>query len=75
MQEHKPNAQPDSGLEPVGVEGCATCEAVAYSRELAREADDRGAVASCNAEIENHPHTSVGEGRKLPIATVWGVRA
>jgi hypothetical protein len=30
-------------------------------------------VASANREISNHPHSAVGEGRKLPIATVWGV--
>lgn len=62
-----------SPLEPVGVEGCMTCAALARSREVAREAGVAEAVASASREISNHPHSGVGEGRKLPIATVWGV--
>lgn len=82
MLEHKPHAESHSGpvagkipgeLEPVGVEGCMTCAALSHSREDAREAGVTEAVASANREISNHPHTAVGEGRKLPIATVWGV--
>lgn len=81
MLEHQPHAESRSGpvartlpgLEPVGVEGCMTCAALSESREVAREAGVDEAVASANREIGNHPHSSVGEGRKLPVATVWGV--
>ncbi len=60
-------------LEPVGVDGCMTCAALCHSRELAQEAGVPEAVASVNQEISNHPHSAVGHGRKLPMATVWGV--
>jgi hypothetical protein len=30
-------------------------------------------VASANREISNHPHVAVGEGRRLPVVSVWGV--
>lgn len=68
-----PVARSIPGLEPVGVEGCMTCAALGHSREMAREADVPEAVASANQEISNHPHSAVGHGRKLPVATVWGV--
>ena len=68
-----PVARSTSGLEPVGVEGCMTCAALGHSREMAREAGVPEAVASANREIGNHPHSAVGQGRKLPMATVWGV--
>lgn len=82
MLEHRPHAESRSGpvarsipgLEPVGVEGCMTCAALSGSREVDREAGVTEAVASANREIENHPHSSVGQGRKLPMATVWGWR-
>ena len=68
-----PVARNIPGLEPVGVEGCMTCAALGNSREVAREAGVPEAVASANQEISNHPHSGVGQGRKLPTATVWGV--
>jgi hypothetical protein len=81
MLEHKPHAESRSGpvarnipgLEPVGVEGCMTCAALSHSREDAREAGVGEAVASANREISNHPHSGVGDGRRLPAVTVWGV--
>ena len=81
MLEHQSHAESRSGpvartipgLEPVGVEGCMTCTALAESREMAREARVAEAVENANREIGNHPHSSVGEGRKLPAANVWGV--
>ncbi len=80
MLEHQPHAESRNGrvaknlpgLEPVGVEGCMTCAALSHSREVAREAGVPEPVASANREISNHPHSAVGQGRKLPIATVWG---
>lgn len=68
-----PVARNIPGLEPVGVEGCMTCAALCHSREVAREACVPEAVASANREIGNHPHSPVDHGRKLPMATVWGV--
>lgn len=56
-------------LEPVGVQGCATCGALAVSRSIAREARDAAAVRSTNVEIGNHPHTAVAARR----SRVWGV--
>lgn len=81
MLEPKPHAESHSGpaarnipgLEPVGVEGCMTCAALSHSREDAREEGVTEAVASANREISNHPHSAVGDGRKLPVVTVWGV--
>lgn len=79
MLEHKPHAQFESGtprnpgLEPVGVEGCKTCAALSVSRELAREEGLPRAVAWASREIENHPHSGLGQGRALPVSTVWGV--
>lgn len=80
MLEHKPHAESRSGpvsripgLEPVGVEGCMTCAALSGSREVAREAGVAEAVARANREIGKHPHSAVGDGRRLPVATVWGV--
>ena len=68
-----PVARNIPGLEPVGVEGCMTCAALCDSREMAREAGVPEAVASANREIGNHPHSAVGQGRKLAMATVWRV--
>jgi hypothetical protein len=81
MLEHETHAESRSGRvanslpgsEPVGVERCMTCTALSHSREVAREAAVPEAVASADREISNHPHSVVGQGRKLPIATVWGV--
>lgn len=81
MLEHKPHAESRTGpairnpgaLEPVGVEGCMTCAALSNSRQDAREAGVPEAVANANREISNHPHSAVGEGRKLPAVAVWGV--
>ncbi|WP_432086751.1 hypothetical protein [Streptomyces sp. bgisy095] len=81
MLEDKPHAEPgnrlapQSGLEPVGIEGCMTCASLARSRELAREAGVPQAVAGVNREIGNRPHYFVGKGRKLPATAVWGVVA
>ncbi len=68
-----PVARNIPGLEPVGVAGCMTCAALCHSREDAREAGVAEAVASANREISNHPHSGVGDGRRLPTVTVWGV--
>lgn len=81
MLEHKPHTEAvfgslatnSLGLEPVGVEGCMTCAALTESRTVAREAGIPEAVASVNREIGNHPHSAVGDGRRLPVVTVWGV--
>lgn len=73
MLEHKTHTQSHAELEPVGVEGCMTCAALAHSREDARDAGVNEAVASANREISNHPHSGVGNGRTLPVVTVWGV--
>jgi hypothetical protein len=63
-----------TSLEPVGVEGCHTCQALSGSRELAREAGEAMAVASCNQQIGNHPHSGLPtDTRRLPVVTVWGV--
>jgi len=56
-------------LEPVGVQGCATCGALTESREIARSASDVAAVRAANAEISNHPHAAVDARRPR----VWGV--
>lgn len=56
-------------LEPVGVQGCATCSALAESREIAREVRDLAAVRSASAEIAEHPHAAVAARRPR----VWGV--
>jgi hypothetical protein len=60
-------------LEPVPVEGCHTCAAQAISREDARAVQLPEQVARCNAQISNHPHVSVGDGRRLAVVSVWGV--
>lgn len=81
MLEHKPHTDSRSGavarnvpgVEPVGAKGCMTCAALCHSREVAREADVPEAVSSANQEISNHPHSAVGQGGNLPMATVWGV--
>lgn len=56
-------------LEPVGVQGCATCGALAESREIARSASDQAAVRSASDEIAKHPHAAVSARR----SRVWGV--
>jgi hypothetical protein len=48
-------------LEPVGVEGCGVCGALADQRETARGAGELSKVRSCNAELANHPHVPGGE--------------
>lgn len=81
MLEHKSHTEACSGsqvkdsrgLEPVGVEGCMTCAALTESRTVAREAGIPEAVASVNREIGKHPHSAVGDGRRLPGVAVWGV--
>ncbi|MER5446813.1 hypothetical protein ABT065_14375 [Streptomyces sp. NPDC002764] len=60
-------------LEPVGVEGCATCTALAESRQIAREVDDLPAVAHCNVQIRNHPHRRSSDWRMVAEQRVWGV--
>jgi hypothetical protein len=60
-------------LEPVGVEGCATCAALAESREIARSAHDRAAVSRCNREIGNHPHRRITDWRRAGEMRIWGV--
>jgi hypothetical protein len=60
-------------LEPVGVEGCATCAALVESRQIAREVEDFSAVARCNREIGNHPHRRVTDWRLAGEMRVWGV--
>jgi uncharacterized protein (UPF0212 family) len=62
-----------TSLEPVGVQGCPVCVTQSRSREIAREAAVVEVIAACNAEIRNHPHRAVGEGRKLPVVTLRGV--
>ncbi|HEY8985868.1 MAG TPA: hypothetical protein VIU15_40630 [Streptomyces sp.] len=49
-----------SGLEPVPVEGCKICGALAIEREAARRIGNAAKVRTANAEIANHPHP---EGR------------
>jgi len=45
-----------SGLEPVPVEGCKICGALAIEREAARRIGNVAKVRMVNAEISNHPH-------------------
>lgn len=71
--EARPAVRNPPGLEPVGIEGCMTCAALSVSREAAREAGVSEAVATANREIGNHPHSAVGQGRSLPMVSVWGV--
>lgn len=61
------------GLEPVRVEGCTTCAALSEPREVVREAGITEAVATTDQEISNHPHSTSGNGWKLPVSSVWGV--
>ncbi|MFI8253372.1 hypothetical protein ACWEPA_03015 [Streptomyces filamentosus] len=74
MLEHKPHAESGnglatlSGLEPVAVEGCKTCAALAVSRELAREAGVSAAVAASCREISRHPHPSYAQENRPSIA-------
>ncbi|MBT2400587.1 hypothetical protein [Streptomyces sp. ISL-100] len=49
-------ALPDPNLEPVPVDGCGVCAALAKQRETARTAGSPVTVRSCNAELQNHPH-------------------
>lgn len=43
-------------LEPVPVEGCGVCGALAAQREEARQNGKAVTVRECNAELRNHPH-------------------
>ncbi|WP_030807546.1 hypothetical protein [Streptomyces sp. NRRL S-337] len=43
-------------LEPVPVDGCDVCGALAREREAARIAGDGSKVSDCNVEIRRHPH-------------------
>ncbi|WP_175407930.1 hypothetical protein [Streptomyces sp. TRM64462] len=43
-------------LEPVPVEGCAVCTALAGQQRSARRAGDLSAATDCNVRIRNHPH-------------------
>lgn len=43
-------------LEPVPVDGCDVCGALARQRETARSMGNPAMVRSCNDEIANHPH-------------------
>ncbi|MFI9206170.1 hypothetical protein [Streptomyces sp. NPDC053048] len=43
-------------LEPVPVDGCDVCAALAKSREGARANGDHGYVAMVNEELTTHPH-------------------
>ncbi|MFD3332601.1 hypothetical protein ACFWV1_08110 [Streptomyces sp. NPDC058700] len=50
-----------------------TCSALAYSRDMAREAGVAQAVTGANQKIGKHPHYFVGKGRRLHATAVWGV--
>ncbi|UQA94353.1 hypothetical protein [Streptomyces halobius] len=43
-------------LEPVPVDGCDVCGALAREREAAWLAGDGSKVSDCNVEIRKHPH-------------------
>jgi hypothetical protein len=57
------------GSEPVGVEGCPTCQIQAESRAMAREVGAPTTVTYRNAEIANHPHRAPVAFR-LPLTAV-----
>lgn len=44
-------------LEPVPVDGCDVCGALARQRSEAREAGDWSAVSDRNVELSRHPHS------------------
>lgn len=50
-------------LEPVPVEGCGVCEALAVQREEARNRKGSMSVRDCNSELRNHPHRRRGDRR------------
>ncbi|MGW1615376.1 hypothetical protein ACWCQZ_39190 [Streptomyces sp. NPDC002285] len=66
-------SEKEASLEPVGVEGCATCSALIESRQIAREVPDLSAVARWNREIGNHPHRRSTDWRRAGESRVWGV--
>lgn len=43
-------------LEPVAVEGCDICEALAKQREEWRKVANFSKVSDCNVELAQHPH-------------------
>ncbi|MFE3253664.1 hypothetical protein [Streptomyces sp. NPDC059209] len=43
-------------LEPVAVEGCDVCAALAGQREDARRLGGEPTVEECNTELRSHPH-------------------
>lgn len=52
-----------SALEPVPVEGCDVCEALAVQREEARGRAGSMTVRECNSELSSHPHRSGSDRR------------
>jgi hypothetical protein len=48
-------------LEPVPVDGCDVCGALAKQRERARQAGRVSEVRSCNRELQAHPHGGTGQ--------------
>lgn len=53
-----------SALEPVPVEGCDVCGALARQRKEAREASDWATLKLCNQEISEHPHAAGARPRR-----------
>lgn len=49
-------ARTEPPLEPVPVEGCDVCGALARQREAARTAGSPITVRQCSQELANHPH-------------------
>jgi hypothetical protein len=49
-------------LEPVPVEGCDVCGALAQQREAARRTDSPITVRQCSQELANHPHRKPDQG-------------
>ncbi|WP_236244353.1 hypothetical protein [Streptomyces sp. CC210A] len=61
---------PLPALEPVPVDGCDVCGALARQREEARSAGRCGEVDDCNRELAGHPHE-----RTRPVVTAATVAA
>ncbi|MFF2940149.1 hypothetical protein ACFVSQ_09935 [Streptomyces niveus] len=53
-------------LEPVAVEGCDVCVALAGQREDARRSGGEPTVEECNTELRSHPHHARPARRRTP---------
>lgn len=56
-------------LEPVPVDGCDVCGALANERDGARDRGDMSKVSDVNIELRAHPHSTLRRPRRAARST------